>query len=232
MGIGGMQDSVAHARSPAPAHRVVIVGRHSLQLRLLTELVSERLRCASELRTPAELDAQRLPPEALFLMDVESIPAKQLAAQARALAGTAPERPLVLFNVDELGALQHIVQWPGVRGVFSRDVSQEHLLKGISAVLDGEYWLPRKVLAAHLEASRQRRAQSGANGVALTPKETETLRLLARGGSNSRIANELKVSTHTVKTHLYNLFRKLQVSNRVQAAHWAMNHLDPVDRSR
>lgn len=227
-----MQDSVTQSRPAASARRVVIVGRRSLQLRLLTELVSERLRCASELRTPAELDAQQLPPAALFLMDVESIPAKQLAGQARALTGTGPERPLVLFNVDDLAALQHLVQWPGVRGVFSRDVSQEHLLKGINAVLDGEYWLPRKVLAAHLEASRMRRAQSGANGVALTPKETETLRLLMRGGSNGRIANELQVSTHTVKTHLYNLFRKLQVTNRVQAAHWAMNHIELIDRGR
>lgn len=208
----------------------MVVGRHSLQLRLLVELVSERLQCACELRTPAELDALQLPAQALCLLDLESIPVKQLAAQARVLVGGAPERPLVLFNVDDLAALHDIVQWPGVRGVFSRNISQEHLLKGITAVLDGEYWLPRKVLTAHLERSRERRLQSGANGVALTPKETETLRLLMRGSSNSRIATELKVSTHTVKTHLYNLFRKLQVTNRVQAAQWAMNHIENVEQ--
>jgi LuxR family transcriptional regulator, positive regulator of biofilm formation len=226
-----MPDSVTQPRQAGTDRRVVIVGRHSLQLRLLTEMVSERLGCACELRAPAELETP-LPPAALFLMDLESIPAKQLGAHVSALVAGAPERQLVLFNVDDMAALQHIVQLPGVRGVLSRDASQEHLLRGVTAVLAGEYWLPRKVLAAHLEQSRARRLLSGANGVALTPKETETLRLLMRGGSNSRIAGELRVSTHTVKTHLYNLFRKLQVSNRVQAAQWAMNHIEQIDRSR
>lgn len=225
-----MSEHDTHARHAAPERRVLIVGRHSLQLRLLTEVVSERLQCACELRLPAELDSVPVPPAALLLMDAESIPAKQLAAQMRALIHAAPECQLVLFNVDDHAALQYIVQCPGVRGVFSRDATQEHLLKGIKAVLAGEYWLPRRVLTAHLEQSRTRRLMSGANGIALTPKETQTLRLLMRGSSNSRIAGELKVSTHTVKTHLYNVFRKLQVSNRVQAVHWAMHHFEQFEQ--
>lgn len=217
------------SRNAAEECRVVIVGRHSLQLRLLAELVSERLSCICEVRMPAELEGA-LPANALLLLDLESLPAKQLGAHARALLDGSPDRQLVLFNVDDLAVHQHIVQLPGVRGIFSRDVTQEHLLKGIKAILAGEYWLPRKVLSDHLESTRARRSQSGANGVALTPKETETLRLLMGGSSNSRIAGELKVSTHTVKTHLYNLFRKIQVSNRLQAVHWAMNHIEHFDR--
>ena len=46
------------------------------------------------------------------------------------------------------------------------------------------------------------------------------LRLLAAGNTTEHIAASLKVSPHTVKTHIYNLFRKIHVSNRVQAVHW------------
>lgn len=224
-----MSEPVEKPRRATLDRRVVIVGRHSLQLRLFAEIVSQYLGCGCEVRTPAELEGAQLPPDALLLLDLESLPAKHLAVQARALGNGSPGRQLVLFNVDEMAALQHIVQWPGVRGILSRDVSQEHLLKGINAILAGEYWLPRKVLSTHLEQTRIRRSQSGANGVALTPKETETLLLLMQGSSNSHIAGQLKVSTHTVKTHLYNLFRKIQVSNRVQAVHWAMNHIEHIE---
>ena len=59
----------------------------------------------------------------------------------------------------------------------------------------------------------------------LTPKELETLRLLAKGDSTKHIARQLNVSPHTVKVHTSNVFRKIQVSNRVQAAQWASCHM-------
>jgi DNA-binding NarL/FixJ family response regulator len=226
--MGPSQDS-----APCNAGRasgVWIIGRDSVQLRLLAEMISERLGCRCDVRAPIDLEGSPLPPSALLLLDVECLPSRQIAAFARALLTGSPQSRLAVFNIDDLESLQPIVQLPGVRGTFTRDVSQEQLLKGIKAVLAGEYWLPRKVLSAYLESTRTRRGLSGTNGVALTPKEAETLRLLVSGNSNNDIAGHLKVSTHTVKTHLYNLFRKLKVSNRVQAVHWAMNHGEHIDR--
>ncbi len=58
----------------------------------------------------------------------------------------------------------------------------------------------------------------------LTRRETEVLKLIARGFSNQQIADILRISIDTVKTHLKNLFAKLTVSDRTQAAVWAATH--------
>jgi len=58
----------------------------------------------------------------------------------------------------------------------------------------------------------------------LSPRETEVLRLLARGASNKEIADELVVSPHTVRRHVSNLLTKLEVSSRTAAAAWAHEH--------
>jgi DNA-binding NarL/FixJ family response regulator len=58
----------------------------------------------------------------------------------------------------------------------------------------------------------------------LTTRELEILRLVAHGSANSQIAHELWVSEQTVKFHLSNVYRKLGVSNRTQASHYAHTH--------
>jgi DNA-binding NarL/FixJ family response regulator len=55
----------------------------------------------------------------------------------------------------------------------------------------------------------------------LTNRELEILVLISRGLSNQEIGEELYISTKTVKTHLYHIYKKIDVANRVQAALWA-----------
>lgn len=59
----------------------------------------------------------------------------------------------------------------------------------------------------------------------LTNREKEILDLIAAGLSNQQIADELFISPHTVKTHLHNIFKKINVKRRLQAALWAAKHL-------
>jgi DNA-binding CsgD family transcriptional regulator len=61
-------------------------------------------------------------------------------------------------------------------------------------------------------------------GKGLTARELEVLRLIARGFSNKEIANILKISPDTVKTHIKNIFFKLDVTDRTKAAVWASSH--------
>jgi LuxR family transcriptional regulator of csgAB operon len=59
----------------------------------------------------------------------------------------------------------------------------------------------------------------------LTPREMEILGVLASGAKNEEIADKLFISPHTVKTHLYAIYRKINVSNRLQAVLWASKNL-------
>jgi DNA-binding NarL/FixJ family response regulator len=82
----------------------------------------------------------------------------------------------------------------------------------------------------HLEVPRSSRPgprASGANGAAaalLTPRELEILRLASDGLSNSEMAKQLWVTDQTIKFHLSNIYRKLEVSNRTGASRWAREH--------
>ena len=84
---------------------------------------------------------------------------------------------------------------------------------------------PRGLAPAIQQALAYSESESPANGgertaVHLTDREVEVMRLLSRGLSNKRIAHELEISEQTVKFHLGNIFRKLGVSNRTEAARW------------
>ena len=59
----------------------------------------------------------------------------------------------------------------------------------------------------------------------LTPREMEILALIARGEQNKAIAGKLGLSVHTVKLHSHNIFSKLGVSNRTEAANWYLSQM-------
>jgi len=198
---------------------VLVVGPASLQNKLLARLIGERTGYGCEVCAAERLNGAASRASTLALLDASD------SARVRALCASGLFASIALINADGGLALEDFVAYPGVKGVFDADISEEQLVRGIQAIFQGEYWLTRKVLWAHLERTRKlpEPLLSPAAGV-LTRKEIETLRLLATGNSTDDIANALNVSPHTVKTHIYNLFRKIHVSNRLQAAHWAARH--------
>ncbi len=58
----------------------------------------------------------------------------------------------------------------------------------------------------------------------LTDREIQVLRLVAEGATNTEISDTLSISHHTVKSHVVNIFNKLGVNDRTQAAVWAIRH--------
>ncbi len=86
-------------------------------------------------------------------------------------------------------------------------------------------WLSREIMTkCILEGTDQDEAAMNASEL-LTSRQTEILALVSIGATNDEIADKLYLSPHTVKTHLYNIFKKINVPNRLQAALWAAKHL-------
>jgi len=218
------------ARRDTPKGGVVLIGRNDFQNKLLARLIAERIGCSCLVRSIEELSGPSVDADVLALLDVEGIAAPDLNVRLQALAACASVRNIALINADEGVSFEQIVACPGIKGIFCRETSEENLVKGILAIFKGECWLPRKMLFAHWEQTSARKRLFSTETTLLTRKEIDTLKLLVGGHSNNHIARTLSVSPHTVKTHIYNLFRKLHVGNRVQAVHWALQNIEGVER--
>ncbi len=132
---------------------------------------------------------------------------------------------VALFNVTADLELEKAALERGVKGFFYREDSPERLLKGVQAILGGELWVSRDVLTkSFLENQKGERFKQKAV-IKLTQRETEILALVSAGAGNEEIADKLCISPHTVKTHIYNIFKKINVPNRLQAALWAVKNL-------
>jgi DNA-binding CsgD family transcriptional regulator len=113
----------------------------------------------------------------------------------------------------------------GVRGIFFEDDPPEVFAKGVSVILKGEHWLSRDFLNKCVLETMDVIGSSQETRPRLTTREKELLLLLASGASNEEIAHKLCISYHTVKSHLNNIYKKIQAENRLQAAFWASRNL-------
>ncbi|MFQ5671988.1 MAG: response regulator transcription factor [Nitrospinales bacterium] len=128
---------------------------------------------------------------------------------------------IVLFNLSPGTAIDKNLVRQGVRGVFFSNESPEMILKGIRGVLDGKLWLSRDIMTTLLLQPHPVKAKMEG----LTDREKEVLGHIASGSSNKQIADELCIGLHTVKSHIYSVFKKINVTRRLEAALWASRHL-------
>jgi DNA-binding NarL/FixJ family response regulator len=179
------------------------------------------------------------------VVDFEVVGAAADGAEAVALA--AERRPQVVLmdllmpQVDGIEATRRIVQAdPGVQvvvltsfsdrariiealdagavGFLLKDAEPDELFRGIRAAARGESPLAPKAAREVLLARSERSARS------LTERELDVLGLLRAGLSNKLIARRLEISEKTVKAHLTNIFQRIGVTDRTQAALWAERH--------
>lgn len=151
----------------------------------------------------------------VVLMDVR-MPRMDGIEATRRLAGTGP-RVLILttFDLDEYvyDALR-----AGASGFLLKDVTAERLFDAVRVVAAGEALLAPAVTRRLIgEFARLRPPTSMPALSALTPRETQVLRLLAEGLSNPEIAARLTVTEETVKTHVSRILAKLGLRDRTQA---------------
>jgi DNA-binding NarL/FixJ family response regulator len=114
----------------------------------------------------------------------------------------------------------------GVKGYLLKNSSLDELVRAVQALSQGGAYFSStmftKVLQEFTHLSRRRDLQEVKGIDALTEREKDVLRLVAKGATNRDIANELIITENTVKVHLRNILDKLQLRNRQQAAAYAV----------
>ncbi|MDV6253623.1 LuxR C-terminal-related transcriptional regulator [Vibrio sp. EA2] len=132
----------------------------------------------------------------------------------------------VVFNVPKRLTTDELLSFGQLKGVFYAEESIEQVGEGLKGIINGQNWLPRNVASQLLHYYRNViNTHTAPATVDLTIRELQVLRCLQNGASNSRMAEELFVSEFTIKSHLYQIFKKLSVKNRVQAIAWADQNL-------
>jgi DNA-binding NarL/FixJ family response regulator len=164
--------------------------------------------------------------QGLVLLDCQGKDKKNVLAELRPyLSQKQSEKYIALFNVSRDCGIEKNCISEGVRGFFYAEDQLEIMVKGVQAVLEGDWWLSREVMIkCILEGTDEDRYVQRGNDV-LTSRQIEILAQVAVGASNDEIADRLNISSHTVKTHLYNVFKKIKVTSRLQASLWAAKHL-------
>ncbi len=111
----------------------------------------------------------------------------------------------------------------GARGYVTKTIAASDLAEAVAAVAAGDVVFSPRLAGFVLDAFRDLPAGTSADPEfeALTPRERQVLRLIARGFSYRDVSVELGVAVKTVESHVSAVLRKLQLSNRHELSHWA-----------
>ncbi|MQD60173.1 cyclic-di-GMP-binding transcriptional regulator CpsQ [Vibrio parahaemolyticus] len=126
----------------------------------------------------------------------------------------------IMLNLGYDLDTEELASWPHVKGIFGPLDSMEKVCRGLGAIVKGDNWLSRRLLdqlVNYYKGKESNNVSEPAIEVELTRREIQVLKMLKEGGSNMEIADSLFISEHTIKSQRYNIFRKLEVTNRTHA---------------
>jgi len=143
----------------------------------------------------------------------------------RQIAMSSPDIHVLVLTVsaDAADALQALAA--GACGYLLKDTRADELVGAIRLAAGGHAVISREVaraLVARVRTDAHAAEQGNDDALALTARELEVIRLIADGADNAAIGRELSISRHTVKQYVTNIFEKLGVQSRVQAAVYAV----------
>ncbi len=154
----------------------------------------------------------------VVLMDMR-MPRVSGAEAITAMAKAGHETPVIILTTfDDHEQVLECIR-AGAKGYLLKDVSLENLIQAIESVAKGETMIQPAITESLLKglSSRDADFESSDMPEALTPRETEVIRLMAGGYSNKEISAALSKSEGTIKNHVSNILAKLGVRDRTRA---------------
>lgn len=174
------------------------------------------------------LSALRSNPDVDLMLADLIMPGFEEFSGLQKLRAEFPGLPIVVVSIHE--DREHVIRAVefGVIGYIPKSSSGSEIERAFERVLAGEVYFPRRLItqpAGEPITSPAPPAAAPARDAleTLTARECEVIALLGKGYSIQRIASELDISGHTVRVHLGNLMKKLAISDRSEAIHFAIS---------
>jgi len=210
------------------AIRVVLVDDHALCRSALSDLLERRRGMKVIGRTGNPEEAIRLARDEkpdLMVMDLRMPESDGLVILAR-LRDLAIPTPVIILTVSDAEEDIWAALRAGARGYLLKDMELDDVVEAIERAARGELVVaPAMTLKlAHMLQSGQRDSARADPFAALTEREREILAHLSRGETNKAIARVLNISHDTVKLHVRHILSKLNLTSRVEAAVFAIEH--------
>ena len=172
-----------------------------------------------------KLVAQTRPDIVLLDLDMPVMNGREALAQ---ILSAHPEQTVVMLTVSEDSDDLTECMRLGARGFLLKNINADFLLDSIRKAVDGDNVFSPEMTARLVQSLISPAAPPKNNALSsLTPRELEILGYLAAGHSNKVIARRLDLAESTIKVHVQNILRKLELSSRVQAAVYAVQHKVP-----
>ena len=204
-----------------------LVGRNKLFREGLKSLLS-----GTQFEVVAEADdvGQAQPPQedqapGVILLDFSAEP-EHAADDLTHLREILPDARIVVLTETLCSQTLAACLGAGAHGYLIKDISVEALLQSLRLVMLGEKVFPTHLAALLVNgmASSAPARINSSNSHGLSEREVQILQCLVQGDSNKMIANRLGITEATVKVHMKSLLRKINATNRTQAAIWALNN--------
>ncbi len=199
-------------------HEVVRFGMKRLVRDTDIQVVAEASTGEDAVAAALETDPEKRPD--VILMDVRMPGGDGLSSLGR-IKLERPELPILILSTYDNPTYVARAVALGAAGYLVKTASRERMLSAIRKVASGEAAWTREELRRVTGALATPRLNADVD-VPLTQRESEVLRQLALGLTNKEIAAALQISYETVKEHVQHILRKVGVSDRTQAAVWAV----------
>ena len=133
-----------------------------------------------------------------------------------------PIKVMILTMHNEIDYLLRAIEI-GADGYASKNIKFEELKEAIDLIIHGENFIQKELLPL-LNSKIEKKNEELDKIKSLTKRELEVLKNIAFGNSNREITTSLKISERTVKNHIFNIFKKIAVTDRTQAAVFAIRN--------
>lgn len=209
--------------------RVALVDDHAIVRQGLRALLTSRdIEIVGEASCgPEAIEIAREEQPDVMLLDIRMKDGDGLQCLPQIQAVAPNTRVIMLTTYANPGYLARSIR-DGAVGYLSKDVDPHQVVQAVRAVFAGEELINRDLLrtalAGSIDDSKPSPEPTELPVDELSDREIDVLRLVAAGLSNAAIADSLHVSVSTVKTHVRHILEKLHVTDRTQAALWAVRN--------